>query len=171
MLLAIALVSAVLPSCSRRKPEIMHLDFADWIHVAEPTIGEVASGHFKIDSSKLNCELFFLVNETNPKYYADSVIERFIDTSQLIKEASEKHYDELRLLFYHRSSNTDELLKTKSTKYLPYCDNDMISEYAWRQGRPETTLFYDHGRPRGEKIKLEDMRFKKKIDTAANRSR
>ncbi|HEV2479694.1 MAG TPA: hypothetical protein VGS79_08510 [Puia sp.] len=162
MLLAVTLASAGMPSCSSYKPKFVHLDFADDIYIAGPTMGELATGHPKIDSSEKNCELFFLVNETNPKYYADSVIERFIDTSWVIREAMTKGYHELRVHFYHRGGESDELLKTRDAKVLDYLANEMISEYGWMEGRPEGTIFYDHGRVRGEDIQLEDMRKKKK---------
>jgi hypothetical protein len=166
MILAVSLALAGMPSCSCDHPEFIHLDFADMVYVVGPTMGEKASGHYKIDSSILNRELYFLVNESNPKCYAKPVIEKFIDTNRLIREEIAKRYYELRVHFYHRGDNTvgdntDELLKSRTTKPLVYFENDIISEYVWRDGRQAETLFYDHGQIMdGQDIKLEDMRKK-----------
>lgn len=142
--------------------------FADRVNVLDPTMGEKASGHFKIDSSVRSSDVYFLVNESNPKCYAEQMIERFIDTSRLIGEEIAKRYRQLSVTFYHRGNLTDELFMSKSTKILTLCENDLISEYHWRDGQPRDTVFYDHGMERGaENIKLDDMRFKKKNDTTA----
>lgn len=162
-ILAVWLASAVIPSCSCDHPEIVHLDFADRVNLAGPAMGEKAAGFAKVDSSIRNCDIFFLVNESNAKCYGEPVIERFIDTSRFIREAIAQRYNELWVHFYHRGDNTDDLLKTRSTKLLALCNNDIVSEFLWRHGQPRDTLLYDHGHVIGEDdIKLEDMRFKKK---------
>jgi len=164
VILAVSLATAAMPSCTSGSPEFIHLDFADVVYVVGPTMDERASGHFKIDSSIQSSDVFFMVNENNPKYYAKPVIEKFIDTNRFIQEAIVRHYYELRVCFYHRGDNsggdnTDELLRTRSSKLLTYFNNDIISEYVWRDGRPKDTVFYDHGVEVGaEHIQLEDMR-------------
>lgn len=160
LILMMSLTSAMMPSCSHTHPTIIHLDFEDYIYYPGPTMGEKAAGHFAIDSSIKRCELFFLVNESNPKYYPERYIDGFIDTSRVINTEIAKKYEELRVHFYHRSSHTDAMLELRSHKAFTLCYGDDISEYVWRNGHPSDTLFYDsRGRIIGtEKIQLEDVR-------------
>ncbi|HEV2479693.1 MAG TPA: hypothetical protein VGS79_08505 [Puia sp.] len=163
MILTVTLASAGMPSCSSYKPKFVHLDFADRVYLIGPTMGEKASGHAKIDSSIKGSNVFFLVNESNPKYYADSVIDRFIDTNRFIREEIAKRYHELTVHFYHRGDYTAGLLEDRSIKALILSDKDIISEYVWRDGRPSDTLYYENGQIKdGQNIQLEDMRKKKK---------
>ena len=167
MILAVSLATVAMPSCSSGDPEFIHLDFADVVNVVGPTMDERASGHAKIDSSIRSSDVYFLVNESDPKLYAQPVIEKFIDTNQFIREEIAKRHYELTVWFYHRGDNsggdnTDELLKTRSGKMLTYFNNDIISEYVWRNGQPVDTAYYDHGvKKRAENLKPEDMLNKK----------
>lgn len=141
-------------SCSGNHPEFVHLDFADDVYFVGPTMGEKAAGITKIDSSIRNSDVYFLVNESDPKRYAQPVIEKFIDTNRFIREEIAKRYNYLTVWFYRRGNNTegnntDELLRTRTTKLLPYFNDDIISRYVWRNGRPNDTAFYDHGVERG----------------------
>lgn len=161
--MAVTFVSAILPSCSCDDPEFVHMDFSDDINIVGPTMAERAAGNASIDSPKRSCDLFFLVNETNPKCYAPAAIHRFIDTNQFIKGEIAKHYHELRIHFYHRGDGTNALIKSRSTKELTLFDKDIISEYVWRDGQPRDTLSYENGQVKGaENIQLEDVRKEKK---------
>jgi len=124
-----------LASCSCRNPEFIHLDFADDLSIVGPTIGERAAGHAKVDSTVRSRELFFLVNESDPKCYSEEVIERFVDTCKFVRREIAMRYHELRVTFYHRSVNTDFMLHTRTDKALTLCYNDIISEVVWRDGR------------------------------------
>lgn len=156
--LAALFVSFGMSSCSCTSPEVIHLDFADVLSIVGPTMGERAAGNVKIDSNVRSRQLFFLINESTPKCYSETVIDGFIDSSKLVQQEIARRYYELRIMFYHRSANTDAMLKFRTDKALTLCNDDIISEYVWRNGQASDTLFYDHGRIRGsEDIKIEKV--------------
>ena len=144
-------------SCSYRKPEIIHMDFLDQTGYQRPSYD-----YEKIDSSLINKELYYLVDESNPKNIEDSMIWSFIKSDPIIQKEIAKNYFRLNIMFYHQSDNTDIVLKQRTYRNLPDCNEDEISEYEWDQGKYSSIWHYDHGVLRGsEKIILEDIKHSK----------
>jgi hypothetical protein len=152
LLIGIVLSGTIL-SCSCGNPEIIHLDFADNVNFVHPVFG---SDKDKDDTSRKAVNIHFLINESSKSCYGEPVINKFIDTSRFIQQQIKNGYYDLRVTFYHKSENTDAMLKLRTNKALTLCNDDIISEYGWREGKPSDTLFYEHGQIKGsEKIKLE----------------
>ena len=148
------LVLAAVFSCSHRNPEIIHMDFLDLVSIQLPSYS-----YEKIDSSLINRDLYYLVNESNPKNIEDSMIWNFIKTDHFIQQEIHQNYFRLNIMFYHQSENTDIVTKHRTSRYLSDCNQDEVSEYEWNQGKFNIVWHFDNGIMRGsENIILEDIK-------------
>jgi hypothetical protein len=102
--------------------------------------------------------LYFIVNEKNPKLISDSMIHHFIKNDEFIQNEIYNVYNKLRIVFYKRSERTDQMLKQKSSVFLPYCNEDILYEYGWENGKPSDTLYFENGVIKGsENIHLNTL--------------
>ena len=133
------------------------MDFLDVASIIPPSYS-----YEKIDSSLINRNLFYLVDESNPKNIKDSMIWNFINSDHFIQQEIHKNYFRLNIVFYHQSENTDIVVQHRSPRYLPDCNEDQFSEYEWDQGKLDDVMHFDNGVLRGaENIILEDIKHHK----------
>lgn len=90
----------------------------------------------------------------------DSVFDNFIKNDKFIQSEVYNGYYRLNVTFYKKSKLTEELLKMRSSKYLDYCENDIVVEYQWLKGEPSKhPMHYKNGVIEGsEKINLEPVK-------------
>jgi hypothetical protein len=126
------------------------LDFAD----AYNDIGDRYKKSLP-DSSQKDVTLFYLVNESGN--VPVPMLEHFMDTDRFVQQQIQRRYYSLRISFYRKSSSTEEMLRRRTYKALTLCDDDLIADYEWDEGRPLDTIFYKNGKMKGpDKIKLEE---------------
>jgi len=139
-------------SCSVKSQKITHLDFLD-----------IEGKTYKImDSTHKNpindMSMYFLVNRTELKNIDFGLIEKFISTDSFIQNKIQR-FSEVSITVYKESKNTKYLIKSKSSKYLSLCNDDIVVEYLWADGKPSDTLYYENGQINGsEKIRLLNIR-------------
>jgi len=104
-----------------------------------------------------NMYAYYLINKTKIQSVNFQEIESFLNTDSFIQNEINKKYAELSLTFYLESDNTRALVKSDSTKYLSFCNDDIVVEYVWSYGSPSDTLHYDNGVIKGsEEIILKE---------------
>ena len=58
-------------------------------------------------------------------------------------------------MFYKKSRCTTATLKLRSSRAIEYCQDDIIVEYNWSEGKPTGQFYYENGKLKGsEKIQL-----------------
>ena len=143
-------------SCHCRNPKILHLDFCDFLN-------DVRNEKEKANPQKIVQEkdLNFVIDETDTKCLSDSMIRNFIKNDEFIQREIQNGYYRLDITFYKKSGYTDALIKKKSSRYIDYCENDIVFEYQWVEGKFYGVYYYDKGIIKGtEQIKLEIIKKK-----------
>lgn len=137
-------------ACKCAGPKIIHADFCDVLNDLSKDVD-----HKPPDRKFQEKTLYFIVNKDKFQSSTDSIINNFIRNDEFVQKELFNGYDRLTMIFYKESKVTGEMMKQRSSAYLPYCENDIISEYGWKNGRPSDTLYFENGMIKGaENIQL-----------------
>ena len=151
---SVYLTLVLLSACVCKQPDIIHLDFCDVTNIQLP-----ANQSDKIDSSQKLRSINYLVDESDLKCIPDSSMVNFIKKDSLIQNEISAKYAILTISFYHKSNDTDYLLKTQSAKNLLYCNNDLVADFEWRDGKYSLAHHYTNGVINGmENVDLIDLK-------------
>jgi len=140
-------------SCNCENTKIVHLDFCDFLN-------DVTSESDKTHTSKIYLEksLNYVVEALYLRCWSDSTLENFIRKDELIQREIHNGYYRLKITFYKKTKQTEELIKLKSSRYLDYCENDITEEFEWVEGKFQGKYFYGNGSIKGtEDIKLDSL--------------
>lgn len=135
-------------SCNCNKnPKVIHMSYFDVLDTAYNIMDTAHLNPFKDKT------LYYLVNEKEVKCLDDPFYLGYLEKDSSCQRAIGNKYHSLSVFFYKRSENTDQLIKTKLTKYLSFCNEDIIAEYAWTYGMQRDIFHYHNGKIEGsEKI-------------------
>jgi hypothetical protein len=152
-LVLVLLLSTIVCSCQEKPAKILHLQFVD----------DFGSTYNIMDSAKKHplsdVAVYFLIDKRDPEKIKIKDIETFIKNNSFLQNEIQKSYYKLTAIFFHKSKNTDDLLKFQSQKALTLCSNDVFVEYSWLNGKPSDTLYYKNGIIEGaDKIELQDVK-------------
>lgn len=139
--LGIIIISLSTLSCITHTPksEITHLAFCD---VIDSTY--LQSDTLHLHPFQALC-LTYLVNEKNTAAITDSMLSRFIQADPYICQAIAHNYPDLSIMFYKASPNTKLLANKHLTRYLSACNDDILVEFIWSNGKPSGIRHYKNG--------------------------
>ena len=137
-------------SCHHKTPPITYMDFLSYSD----------SVYFVYDTARENpiksVHLYYLLGQANVNSVDLRQIEQFVSTDSLIQKQKNRS-GKLSVMFYKTSQNTRNLVRIRTHKQLTLCNNDIIVEYLWEDGKQDNTYYYDEGKIKGsENIKLLD---------------
>jgi hypothetical protein len=141
---AVLFISSLSCNCNK-DPSIVHMDYFD---IMDTVYNIYDSTHLK---PFLDKSLYFLVEEKNVGCLDDSFYIKKIYSDPFCREQIENKYSSLSIVWYKKSENTDQLVKQKRSKYLSYCNDDIIVEFIWKFGVLEEKFHYQEGRIIGSK--------------------
>jgi len=131
-------------SCKCSKPNIIHIDFCDF---EDSVAGRGDKAGKTLQLKSLN----YIVDATHSACWADSILLPFVKTDSFIQEEMNKKYYHLTITFYKRSSDTKILMKEHSSRLLNLCNDDIVVEYQWIEGKLLEPLYYHNGVIEGAK--------------------
>lgn len=137
-------------SCQHVEPRIVHMDFCDFLNSppgdsTKPVIQE-KSIHYFVDAN-------------DAAGLTDSLFSGFIKRDSLIRKEVDHGYYRLNVSFYGKSPQTEALMRTRSDKNLDYCQNDLLREYQWVEGKYKGYYLFKGGVIQGtEGIQLEKVK-------------
>jgi hypothetical protein len=152
--LGVALLSSSLMaefSCKCKPPKITHIDFCDFAN-------DVSNEWDRLRGSRVYLEksIHFIVEEPNRNCLRDSLFINFMRTDSFLQKELKAAYYRLELTFYMKSASTDALLESRSTKFLSYCNKDMVIEYEWLEGKLSHVSQFKNG----EAVEAKDIEIK-----------
>jgi hypothetical protein len=111
------------------KPSIIHIDFCDFLNDVS---NDWDRAHGKLSQEK---SLHYFIAAASPASWRDSILLSFIRSDDFIQNEIKKKYYRLTITFYKKSKDTDALMKTRSSEFLDYCQNDIVVQYEWIEGK------------------------------------
>jgi hypothetical protein len=118
------------------KPDIIHIVFCDFLNDVS---NESDRAHGKISQEK---SLHYLIAATSSACWKDSILLSFIKNDDFIQKEMNKKYYRLTITFYKKSRDTEALMKMRSSRFLDYCEKDIVVEYEWIEGKMLDHPFY-----------------------------
>ncbi len=143
----ILIISIILSnvSCNCKAQDIVHADFCDEFSIIK------YKGKNDGDPEKiyLDKSIYFIFREQGDDISQIKKINNYLNNDEFVQREINNGYYRLRIAFYKSSDMLTEMLEKRSSKYLQYCEDYLLVEYYWNQGKASDTLHYIQGRLKG----------------------
>lgn len=140
-------------ACAGAKhPAIAHMRFCDVTNM-NYAVGDTAHLYpFK------EVSLYFFVDATQASDISDTLLLGYMAKDSFIQRQISSQPSRLSITFYKKSTQTLSLMEKKVSKDLSLCNDDIVVEYNWDDGKPAETHYYKNGKIIGsDEIKLKTL--------------